>query len=137
MTIQKDVVTLWDDGFDKLCLFPVPDDAKYNYIDGLPCITIGISYENEKYKGCDTFTLFDRSYTELINTINKTYCCLNGVFRLYDMGADTDGYINFQMNKGKLCVKGQLGASFSSHSLAFSFEADQTLLERLMQSLSV
>ncbi len=137
MTIQKAVVTLWDNGIDKLYLFSVPDDTQYNYLDGLPCITIGISYESEKYKGYDIFTFFDCFYTELINTINKIYCCLNGTFRLYDMGADTDGYIDFEMNKGKLCIKGQLGASFSSHSLQFSFEADQTLLEPLMQTLLI
>ncbi len=137
MTIQKDVITLWDNGTDKLRLFSVPKASQYKYIDGLPCITIGLSYENEAYKGCDIFTFFDHFYTELIDTIKETSRCLNGAFRLYDMGADTDGYIDFEMNNGKLSMKGQLGASFSAHSLTFRFCADQTLLEPLMQSLSV
>lgn len=137
MTIKKNVVTLWDNGIDKLCLFSVADDAQYNYIAGCPCITFGVFYESEKYKGCDSFTLFDSLYIELINTIDKTYCCLNGAFRLFDMGADTDGYIDFEMSDGRLYIKGKLGASFSSHSLEFSFKADQTLLKTLVQSISI
>lgn len=137
MTINQNVVTLWNNGIDKFCLFSVPDDTHYNYITGKPCITFGVFYESERYKGYDTFTLFDSHYTDLINTIDETYYCLNGTFRLYDMGADTDGYIDFEMCKGKLYIKGQLGASFSSHSLKFSFEADQALLKSLMQSISV
>ncbi len=137
MTIQKDVVTLWDNGTDKLYLFSVPKESQYNYIKGLPCITIGVSYENETYKGCDIFTFFDYFYIKLLDDIKETSRCLNGSFRLYDMGADTDGYIDFEINRGKLHIKGQLGASFSSHSLTFSFDADQTLLEVLIQSLSI
>ncbi len=137
MTIQRDTVTLWDNGIDKLYLFSVPKESRYNYIEGSPCITIGFSYENETYKGCDIFAFFDHFYVELIDAIKETSRCLNGSFRLYDMGADTDGYIDFEMDRGKLRIKGQLGASFSSHSLTFSFDADQTLLEALIQRLSI
>ncbi len=136
MTIQNDVVTLWDNGEDKLCLFSVPNEAQYVYTEGLPCITIGISYENPKFKGCDTFTFFDRFYVELLDAIHETYCRLNGEFRLYDMSAETDGYMNFKMNNGKLFIQGQLGASFSSCSLKFCFEADQTLLDSFLRNLN-
>ena len=137
MTISKNVVTLWDNGIDKLCLVSVADDAQYKYIAGQPCITFSVFYESERYKGYDTFTLFDNLYIDLINAIGEMYCCLTGTFRLYDMGADTDGYIDFEMSKEKLYIKGQLGSSFSSHSLTFSFEADQTLIKELIQSISV
>ncbi len=136
MTIQKDIV-LWDNGRDRLCLLKVPFEQQYKYIDGLPCITFGISYESASYKGCDTFTLFDHFYSDIISAIEKTYRTLNGDFRIYDVGADTDGYIDFQMKKGRLYINGQLGASFSSHSLTFSFDADQMLLEVLIQYLSI
>ena len=45
MTIQKNVV-LWDNGRDILCLLRVPFEQQYKYIDGVPCITFGISYES-------------------------------------------------------------------------------------------
>ena len=54
---------------------------------------------------------------------------------LWDNG--TDGYIDFEMNNGKLLVKGQLGATFSSHSLQFEFEADQTLLITLLKEINI
>ena len=137
MTIQQNIVTLWDNGTDKLNLFSVPESSWYNYVEGLPCITIGLSYENESYKGCDIFTFFDRNCVELLDTIKDVFYSLNGSFRLYDMGADTDGYVDFEMSRGQLHIKGQLGASFSSHFLMFGFDADQTLLETLIQSILI
>ena len=41
------------------------------------------------------------------------------------------------MKNGRLYVKGRLGASFSSHSLRFDFEADQTLVGNLLENLAV
>ena len=70
------------------------------------------------------------------NEIEGTYTSLSGSFRIYDVGADTDGYIELVMTNGKLSVKGQLGASFSSHSLMFEFEADQTLVGNLLQEIT-
>ena len=137
MTIKNEKIVLWDSGREKLCLLSVPFDNTYKYIDGVPCITVGVIYESERFKGYDEFTFFDHFYIDLLRKISDTYNCLNGKFRLYDMGANTDGYIDFEMSNGKLNIKGQLGASFSAHSLVFGFEADQTLLEPLMQNLSV
>jgi hypothetical protein len=68
--------------------------------------------------------------------MKNTYISLNGSFRIYDVGADTDGYIEFVMKNGKLFVKGQLGASFSTYSLTFEFEADQTLVGNLLQEIT-
>ena len=136
MTIQKDAV-LWDNGKVILCLLQVPFEQQYKYIEGFPCITFEISYEDENYKGCDTFTLFDHFYSDIVNAIEKTCRTLNGAFRIADFGADTDGYIDFEMKNGRLCIKGQLGASFSSHSLKFEFEADQTLIGNLLENLTV
>ncbi len=133
---QKDVV-LWDNGKVRFCLLQVPFEQQYKYIKGSPCITFGILYEGENYKGHDTFTLFDHFYSDIISTIEKTYCALNGTFRIADVGADTDGYIDFEMINGHLFVKGQLGASFSAHSLRFEFEADQTLIGKLLHNLTV
>ena len=136
MTVRNDVV-LWNSGTDRLCLFSVLNDQQYKYIEGVPCITFGISYENEKFKGFDIFTLFDRFYSNIVNDIKGTYTSLNGSFRIYDVGADTDGYIEFIMKNGSLSIKGQLGASFSSHSLLFEFEADQTLVGLLLQEINL
>lgn len=136
MTIQKNVV-LWDNGRDRLCLLRVPFEQQYKYIDGVPCITFGISYESTIYKGYDVFTLFDHFYSDIVSAIEKTYRTLDGTFRVDDAGADTDGYISFEMQNGRLCVKGRLGASFSSHSLIFDFEADQTLVGNLLEKLAV
>ena len=135
MTVKNDIV-LWDNGIDKLCLLKVPNEQQYKYIDGIPCITFGISYENTSFKGYDTFTLFDHFYSNIVNEIESTYTSLNGSFRIYDVGADTDGYIEFIMKNGRLFVKGQLGSSFSSHSLMFEFEADQTLVGNLLQEIT-
>ena len=134
MTISKDVV-LWNNGRDRLCLFQVPFEQQYQYIDGIPCITFEVLYENRNYKGCDIFTLFDRFYASKMSEMEKVYHCLNGTFRIHDIGADTDGYVDFTMKNGLVSVKGQLGASFSLHSLHFEFEADQTLVGALLQAL--
>ena len=135
MTVKNDIV-LWDNGIDKLCLLTVPNKQQYKYIEGVSCITFGISYENMSFKGCDTFTLFDHFYSSIVNEMKNTYISLNGSFRIYDVGADTDGYIELVMTNGKLSVKGRLGASFSSHSLMFEFEADQTLVGNLLQEIT-
>lgn len=136
MTINKDVV-LWDNGKDRLCLFSVPAEQQYQYIEGIPCISFGVSYENAGFKGYDIFTLFDHCYMDTISAIDKAYYCLNGTFRIDDSGADTDGFLNFEMNNGRLIVKGQLGASFYSHSLTFAFEADQTLVGALLSAITI
>ena len=135
MTVKNDIV-LWDNGIEKFCLLTVPNEHQYTYIEGVSCITFGISYENMNFKGCDTFTLFDHFYSNIVNEIESTYTLLNGSFRIYDVGADTDGYIELVMTNGKLSVKGQLGASFFPHSLMFEFEADQTLVGNLLQEIT-
>ena len=136
MTIKKDII-LWDDGANCLCLLSIPSEQQYKYIDGLPCITFGVSYENATFKGYDSFTLFDHFYNNILNGMKNTYESLNGNFRICDIGADTDGYIEFVVKNGVAFVKGQLGASFSSNSLKFEFQADQTLIGRLMQAIEL
>ena len=137
MTIQNDFVQLWDDGNNKFNLFAITHESQYKYIAGIPCISFGIAYENDRFKGCDTFTLFDHFYIDVLEAMNKAYRDLNGSFRLYDNGADSDGYVDFEMKNGKLHVEGRLGATFSTHSLTFNFEADQTLLSPLIQNLNI
>ena len=136
MTIKNDII-LWDDGANCLCLLSIPSEQQYKYIDGLPCTTFGVSYENATFKGYDSFTLFDHFYNNILNGMKNTYESLNGNFRICDIGADTDGYIEFVVKNGVAFVKGQLGASFSSYSLKFEFQADQTLIGRLMQAIEL
>ena len=136
MTIKNDII-LWDDGANRLCLLSIPSEQQYKYIDGLPCITFGVSYENATFKGYDTFTLFDRFYNNILNELKSTHDSLNGTIRICDIGADTDGYIEFVVKNGVAFVKGQLGASFSPYSLKFGFQADQTLIGRLMQAIEL
>ena len=136
MTVKNDIV-LWDNGTDKFCLFSIPYEEQYIYIGNIHCITFGISYENFYFKGYETFTLFDKFYMDIIKKMKTVHYSLNGTFRIYDVGADTDGYIDFEMKNGRLLVKGQLGATFSSHSLQFEFEADQTLLTTLLKEIQI
>ena len=136
MAIKNDVI-LWDDGANCLCLLTIPSEQQYNYIDGQPCITFGVFYENANFKGYDTFTLFDHFYNNILNGIKNTYDSLDGTFRICDIGANTDGYIEFVVKNGIASIKGQLGASFSSHSLKFEFQADQTLIGRLIQAIEL
>ena len=136
MTTKNDII-LWDDGANCLCLLSIPSEQQYKYIDGFPCITFGVSYENASFKGYDTFTLFDRFYNNILNELKSTYDSFNGTIRICDIGADTDGYIEFVVKNGVAFVKGQLGASFSSYSLKFDFQADQTLIGRLMQAIEL
>lgn len=136
MTTKNDII-LWDDGANCLCLLSIPSEQQYKYIDGLSCITFGVSYENATFKGYDTFTLFDRFYNNILNELKSTYDSLNGTIRICDIGADTDGNIEFVVKNGVAFVKGQLGASFSSYSLKFEFQADQTLIGRLMQAIKL
>ena len=138
MTIKEDTSILWDNGGNKLWLFSVPGVEQYNYIDGKPCITLGIAYENVSFKGRDIITIFDHYLTETVSLIEGVYESLVGEFRLYDLGGDTDCYIDFKMRSlGKLNISGRLGATFSSNSLMFEFEADQTLLNPLLKSLTI
>ena len=136
MTIQNDVV-LWDNGIDKFYLYSVPNEQQYKYIDGIPCLTFGIAYENSNYRGCDIFTLFDHFYVSKMHEIKDVYSCLNGAFRIDDNGTDTDGYIEFTIKNGKVSIKGQLGASFSAYSLSFEFEADQTMVGVMLKALAI
>ncbi len=138
MTIKEDTSVLWDNGGNKLWLYSVPSVEQYNYIDGKPCITLGIAYENMFFKGRDIITIFDHYLTETVSSIEGVYESLVGEFRLYDLGGDTDCYIDFKMRSlGKLNISGRLGATFSSNSLTFEFEADQTLLNPLLKSLTI
>ena len=134
MTVKNNII-LWDNESTRLCLLSIPSEQQYKYIDGHPCITFGISYENKNFKGYDTFTLFDQCYINILKEIKNSYDSLTGAFRIHDMGADTDGYIEFAVQKGIALIKGQLGASFSAHSLKFEFQADQTLIGRLIQAI--
>ena len=136
MTIKEDMV-IWDDCVNRLSLLTIPEDKQYKYIERKPCITFGLSYENTNFKGMDIFTLFDILYIDTVNTIENILRSQNGSFRIFDMGADTDGYLDFEMINGRLFVKGQLGASFASHSLKFEFEADQTLVSALLETLVI
>lgn len=136
MTIQEDMV-IWDDCVNRLSLLTIPEDEQYKYIERKPCITFGLSYENTNFKGMDIFTLFDNLYIDTVNTIENILHSQNGSFRIFDMGADTDGYLDFEMINGRLSVKGRLGASFSAHSLSFEFEADQTLVSALLETLVI
>lgn len=136
---QNDTV-LWDNGKERLYIFEIPPENCYYYIADQPCITVGFGYENAKYKGEDVFTFFGEQYLELCNKIAAACRDLNGSFRLYDMGGDTDGYIDIAMTtNGKAEVSGRLGASFYRYSLQFelAFGADQTLLQLLLQSLKI
>ena len=134
MTVKNNII-LWDNESTRLCLLSIPSEQQYKYIDGHPCITFGISYENKNFKGYDTFTLFDQCYINILKEIKNSYDSLTGAFRIHDMGADTEGYIEFTVQKGIALIKGQLGASFSAHSLKFEFQADQTLIGRLIQAI--
>lgn len=69
--------------------------------------------------------------------MKNTYESLNGTFRICDFVADTDGYLEFVVKNGIASIKGQLGASFSSHSLKFAFQADQTLIGLLIQTIGL
>ena len=138
MTIKEERVVLCENNGDKFWLFSVPCESQYKYIEDKPCITFGIAYENASYKGQDVITIFDTYLTETVTQIENAYANLSGEFRLYDTGADTDGYVDFQMSSlGRLNVSGRLGATFSSNSLTFEFVADQTLLKPLIQSLTI
>ncbi|MBQ7827237.1 MAG: hypothetical protein IJ386_03105 [Clostridia bacterium] len=137
MTINRDNVTLWDGGTDKFCAVSIPEYQQYLYIDGKPCITVGFTYENANFKGYDYFTFFDTLYTDLMASIKSTSDSLSGSFRLYDMGCDTDGYIDFVMDKGKVNVSGQLGATFNTHWMHFAFDADQTLITALYNCIKI
>lgn len=138
MTIYDDCVTLWDDGNKKLCAVAVPFDAQYKYPADKPCITVGFVYEDALFKGYDYFTFFDKFYVALVESIENTYRSLSGNIRLYDHGADTDGYIEISsLKNGKLSINGQLGASFSRFLLKFELEADQTLLNTLLNCIKV
>ena len=136
MTIQNDVV-LWDNGIDKFYLYSVPDEQQYKCIDGIPCLTFGIAYENSNYRGCDIFALFDHFYVSKMHEIKDVYSCLNGAFRIDDNGADTDGYVDFLIKNGRVLIKGQLGSSFSEYSLNFEVETDQTILIPLLKALTI
>ena len=135
MTIREEQVTLWNDGSQRLLISAAPEERQYKYIEGIPCITVGFTYEDEHFKGYDEFTFFGERYTELLKTIKDVYDKLSGHIRLYDMGADTDGFIEIDVEGGKLNVSGQLGASFWFFSLKFSLDADQTLLLPLLDCL--
>jgi len=137
MTIQNHITSLWDNGTDKFYLFSIAPERQYNYIADKPCITVGFAYENAHYKGCDSFSLFDHFYIDILEAMKNTYRDLNGSFRLFDIGGDTDGYVDFEMKDGHLHVEGRLGATFSRHSLTFEFEADQTLLGPFIQILAI
>ena len=138
MTINESIVMLWDDDGNKLWLFSVPVEDQYRYIEGKPCITFGIAYENAFFKGQDVITIFDHYLTETISEIENVSESRDGSFRLSDVGGDSDCFIDFKkLSLGALSVSGRLGATFSSHSLTFEFIADQTLLEPLIKSLRI
>lgn len=132
---QNDTV-LWDNGKERLYIFEIP--LENCSTADQPCITIGFGYENARYKGEDVFFFFGEQYLELRNKIDAVSRDLNGSFRLYDMGWDTDGYIDINMTtNGKAEVTGRLGASFSPYSLQFELRVDQTVLTALLRILKI
>lgn len=134
MTVSEDVVVLWDDGKHKLKALSVPSSAQYVYPYGT-CITIGFSYENKLFKGYDHFAFFGKEYDKLIKLLESIDKTLDGQICLYDVGGDTDGYIDITCKNGKLRISGRLGATWSQFCLYFEFNADQTFLKRLFSVL--
>ena len=68
MTIRKTTI-IWDDGINRLCFLPVEENAQYNYIKDIHCISFDVSFENTKYKGYDRFTLFDKGYADFSGNV--------------------------------------------------------------------
>lgn len=136
MTVRKTTL-IWDDGKNRLCFIPVEESSQYNYLDGVPCITYDVSYENPKFKGYDRFTLFDKSYADFLKELQNAKYSLAGKFRMTDVGADTDAYIDFSVSRSGVDITGCLGASFSDFSLKFSFHADQSILQLIENCLSL
>lgn len=132
MTIQQKTV-IWDDGNHVLCFHPVAEKEQYRA--DMPCLTFGISYETPGFKGCDSFALFGQAYTKLVQDIQQADGLLKGQFTLFDMGADTDGYVDVVAEGCKVFLSGQLGLSLGDHSLKFSFRADQTILKGIFECL--
>ena len=136
MTVHNKI-SIWDDGKNQLWILPVEESSQYHYINGIPCITFDISYENSHFKGFDRFTLFDKWYADFLNGLHDAVQFSDGYLRLNDVGADTDGYIDFAVSPRGITVSGQLGASYSDFRLNFSFQADQTMLQLLESCLSI
>jgi len=74
--------------------------AQYVYPYGT-CITIGFSYENKLFKGYDHFAFFGKEYDKLIKLLESIDKTLDGQICLYDVGGDTDGYIDITCKNGK------------------------------------
>lgn len=130
--IEEKEIVLWDNGIDKLCLHSI---KKGEHIDYDHSVSFGVSYENFHFKGHDFFTLVDKEYFDCIKKIEKTFNTLNGTFHVSDSMADTDGHIEFTIENGHVFVDGVLGSTFNSHSLKFEFEADQTMIGILLNSI--
>ena len=136
MTVRKTTV-IWDDGINRLCFIPVEESSQYHYIDGVPCISFDVSYENSKFKGYDRFTLFEKGYTGFLRECQSAKQSLMGNFQMTDSGAGTDAYIDFSVSHKGVGITGLLGASFSDFSLKFSFYADQSILQLIENCLSI
>lgn len=119
----------------KFCAVAIAPDEQYRY-DGT-CISLGFTYEDSFFKGYECFTYFDQFYFDLLDKIKLLIWTQEGEFRLFDVGGDTDGFIDFYYSQRVLNIEGCLGSSTSDFSLRFRFRADQTLLSLLLSCIGL
>ncbi|GGD14354.1 hypothetical protein [Pontibacillus salipaludis] len=110
----------------KLCV-------KYLYkVDGYH--TMRFIVESQGFKGASNFCI---SNVDLIEVLTKTESVLKelrGSVEISDQ--DSDAHIMMTMTRfGHLIVNGQIGGSCDDHSLKFTFDSDQTVLDKLRSFL--
>jgi len=98
-------------------------------------ISIIISVKSYGFSGGHEFCINKEVTRERIKELENMHFSLLGECTMNDSDSDSDSYIKLSFIGNELTVSGQLGGSYNSNFIKFSFTADQTLLKLLSDTL--
>lgn len=96
--------------------------------------TMRFIVESQGFKGDSNFCISNVDLTGVLRKTGSVLKGLRGSVEIRDQ--DSDAHIMMTMTRfGHLIVNGQIGGSFDDHSLTFTFDSDQTVLDKLRSFL--
>ena len=93
--------------------------------------TCNIEVKSSGFGGCSNFCISLNDIERTNKELRDMYKNLKGTVLIND--SDSDSFIKLEAKDlGQLLCVGEIGGSYRDHSVRFSFQADQTILKRLM-----
>lgn len=96
-------------------------------------LTFNISVKSGVFEGASHFCIPKTKIIHIISELNHMHEELKGKIEMKD--TDSDSFIAIQMKQfGHICIWGQIGGSYESNYMKFSYDTDQTILMEIIRT---